>query len=252
MGEEKGIRLVGVSKKFHIKSSDIAALQDINLTIEQGDILGIIGKSGAGKSTLARCINLLERPDTGQVFFDGCDLMQLNRTELSRKRKSIGMIFQRFNLLMQKNALENVCFPLRLAGVSKKDAKVRAREMLDLVGITEKETAYPAQLSGGQMQRVAIARALSTNPEVLLCDEATSALDKKTTNDILKLLKEINSQFGITIILITHELSVVQKICTKMAVIEEGKIVEYGDADEIFRDPKSEAAKELILFREEE
>lgn len=214
--------------------------------------MGIVGKSGAGKSTLARCINLLERPSSGQVIFKSQDITALPASQLVEVRKSIGMIFQSFNLLMQKSALDNVAFPLRIAGVKKEERRAQAFKLLEQMGIADKANSYPAQLSGGQKQRVAIARALATNPSILLCDEATSALDAKTTVGILKLLKAINETTGVTLIVITHELAVVKKICNRCAVIEDGQIVEIGSTQEIFDNPQSAAAKNLILLEDEE
>lgn len=217
-----------------------------NLSIEQGDIFGIIGMSGAGKSTLVRSINYLEKPTEGQVLIDGVDLADLTEKQLRKKRSDIGMIFQNFNLLEQKNVLDNICFPLEIVGVKKKEARKRAEELLKTVNLEEKAKAYPSQLSGGQKQRVAIARALATNPKILLCDEATSALDPQTTAAILKLLKEINETLGITIIIITHQMSVVTEICKRVAIIDSGNLVEEGLVEKIFENPQSDAAKELI------
>jgi len=225
----------------------IKALKGIDLKIEDGDIYGIIGTSGAGKSTLVRCINLLETPDSGNIIIDGVDITKLNRKQLQEMRKNIAMIFQHFNLLMQKNVLENVCFPLYLSGMGKQEAHKRALELLEIVGLTEKKDSYPAQLSGGQKQRVAIARALATNPKVLLCDEATSALDTQTTSSILQLLKEINEKTKITIIIITHQMSVVESICNNVAIVSKGVIVEQGKVVDVFVQPKTQAAKELVF-----
>ena len=241
------IEVKHLSKTFEQKGMHVDALRDINLTIEKGDIYGIIGMSGAGKSTLVRCLNFLERPTDGQVLIEGRDLGALNEKELRKQRSDIAMIFQHFNLLMQKNVIDNICFPLLIQGVKKKDAKVRAKELLKTVGLEEKEKAFPAQLSGGQKQRVAIARALASNPKILLCDEATSALDPQTTASILELLKQINEQFEITIVIITHQMSVIREICNRVAIIEHGELVENGLVEEIFSHPKSKAAKELIL-----
>lgn len=240
------IEIRNLTKRFEIKGHTVIALSDINLSIEKGDIFGIIGMSGAGKSTLVRSINYLEKPSDGQVFIDGTDLATLTERELRKKRSEIGMIFQNFNLLEQKNVMDNICFPLEIAGVKRKKAKVRARELLKIVNLEEKEKAYPSQLSGGQKQRVAIARALATNPKILLCDEATSALDPQTTGAILALLKEINKSLGITIVIITHQMSVVTEVCKKVAIIDNGKLVEEGLVEQIFAAPKSDAAKELI------
>ena len=241
------VELRGLGKIFQSKTNLVKALEDINLTIYAGEIFGIIGLSGAGKSTLVRCINFLERPTSGSVIFDGADLGLLAERELLKSRQSMGMIFQQFNLLMQRNALQNICFPLELAGVSKKEAKERAKELLDIVGLADKAKAYPAQLSGGQKQRVAIARALATNPKVLLCDEATSALDPTTTRSILNLLKEINQKLGITVIVITHEMSVIEEICNRVAIIDQSHIAEIGEVEEVFVRPQSEIAKQLVF-----
>ncbi len=241
------IEIKNLTKTFKAKDLNVMALNNINLTIEKGDIFGIIGMSGAGKSTLVRTINFLERPTEGQVFIEGVDLAKLSEKELRKKRAKIGMIFQSFNLLEQKNVTDNVCFPLEIAGVKKKEAREKAKELLKTVNLEEKEKAYPSQLSGGQKQRVAIARALATEPDILLCDEATSALDPQTTESILQLLKEINEKLGITIVIITHQMSVVTSICKKVAIIDNGNLVEEGPVEDIFEAPKSDAAKELIL-----
>jgi len=239
-----------LTKKFEVKGYTVTALNNVNLEIEKGDIYGIIGMSGAGKSTLVRTINYLEKPTEGQVFIDNVDLSTLSPKELRKKRSEIGMIFQNFNLLEQKNVIDNVCFPLEIAGVKKKDARVRAKELLELVNLSEKEKVYPSQLSGGQKQRVAIARALATNPKILLCDEATSALDPQTTDSILRLLKKINEEFGITIVIITHQMSVVTDVCNKVAIIDDGNLAEEGLVEEIFNAPKTDIAKELISGKE--
>lgn len=244
------IEIKNLSKQFEIKGNTVIALSDINLNIEKGDIFGIIGMSGAGKSTLVRSINFLEKPTEGQILIDGTDLAGLTQKELRKKRREIGMIFQNFNLLEQKNVLENVCFPLEITGVKKKEARKRAKELLELVNLSEKEKSYPSQLSGGQKQRVAIARALATNPKILLCDEATSALDPQTTDAILKLLKDINEKMGITIVIITHQMSVITEICKKVAIIDNGCLVEEGLVEKIFAAPESDAAKELISGKE--
>ena len=233
-------------KSFDTKDGKVEALKNVNLSIESGDIYGIIGMSGAGKSTLVRCINFLEVPTKGRVLINGKSLGDYTSRELRKQREDIGMIFQHFNLLMQKNVLENVCFPLYIQGKSKKDAKKRAKELLDIVGLGDRTGAFPAQLSGGQKQRVAIARALASDPKILLCDEATSALDPQTTSSILELLKKINRQFGITIVIITHQMSVVREICTHVAIMYEGEVVEKGLVADIFANPQSEVAKELI------
>lgn len=241
------IELKHLSKVYTNGQTKVEAIRDINLTIEDGDIFGIIGLSGAGKSTLIRCINFLERPTEGQVIFDGVDLGTITHRELLKKRQSMSMIFQSFNLLSQRTALGNICYPLEISGVDKKEARERARELLQIVGLADKEKSYPVQLSGGQQQRIAIARALATNPKVLLCDEATSALDPNTTSSILELLKEINRSMGVTIIVITHEMKVIEQICNKVAVIDNSRIVEEGPVTEVFTAPKSQVAKQLIL-----
>lgn len=240
------IELQHLTKRFVQKEGEVLALNDISLSIEEADIYGIIGMSGAGKSTLVRCLNYLETPTEGEVVIDGKLLSGLTTKELRAQRREIGMIFQHFNLLMQKNVIDNVCFPLRLQKVPKAQARERARELLKVVGLENKEKAYPATLSGGQKQRVAIARALATSPKILLCDEATSALDPQTTDSILKLLKQINKDLGITVVIITHQMNVVQEICNKVAIIESGNLVENGSVEEIFKSPKSQAAKKLI------
>lgn len=214
------IRVQDVSKTFTGKDNTVEALKHINLSIGKGEIYGIIGMSGAGKSTLVRCLNFLERPTSGTVYIDGQDLCDLKEAELRKVRRKVAMIFQHFNLLMQRDVLDNVCFPLEIAGMKKKAAREKAMAYLEEVGLSEKAHAYPAQLSGGQKQRVAIARALAAQPEVLLCDEATSALDPTTTKSILQLLREINEKYGITIVIITHEMAVVQEICTHVAIID--------------------------------
>lgn len=244
------IELQHLSKTYHGAAGDVEALRDINLTIQDGQIFGVIGLSGAGKSTLVRCINLLERPTQGKVIIDGNDITALSKKELLKIRRSIGMIFQGFNLLEQKNVLDNVTFPLRMNGISGKRAKERGRELLKLVGLSEKERAYPAQLSGGQKQRVAIARALATEPRYLLCDEATSALDPNTTRSILELLRQINRELGVTIIMITHEMKVIDRICDHVAVIDNSQIAEEGKVADVFTAPRSRIAQELILPQE--
>lgn len=241
------IQIENLSKTFDGAGGRVAALHDINLTIEDGDIYGIIGMSGAGKSTLVRCINLLERPTEGRVVIDGVDMTALSPAELRDARRSITMIFQGFNLLMQKNCLKNICFPMELAGVPKHKAVERAHELLDMVGLPDKAKAYPAQLSGGQQQRIAIARALATNPKVLLCDEATSALDPNTTHSILGLIREINKRLGITVIVITHQMSVVEEICSHVAILDNGEVVESGAVGTVFASPKSAAARRLVF-----
>ena len=235
-----------LSKTFQMKDGAVQALRDINLTIPDGMIYGIIGMSGAGKSTLVRCINLLERPTEGQVVIDGTEMQSLTPAQLRQRRQKIAMIFQQFNLLMQRSCLANVCFPMELAGVKKADAEKRARELLQTVGLPDKAGAYPAQLSGGQRQRVAIARALATDPKVLLCDEATSALDPDTTRSILSLIREINQKLGITVVVITHQMSVVEAICDRVAILAGGPVVAEGTVQEIFAKPKTAAARRLV------
>lgn len=244
--EMSGIVIEKVGKSFDTKDGVVEALKDVNLNIDSGDIYGIIGMSGAGKSTLVRCMNFLEVPTEGQVLIDGKALGDLTEKELRKQREEIGMIFQHFNLLMQKSVIDNVCFPLYIKGKKKAEARKRAAELLEIVGLGDRQNAYPAQLSGGQKQRVAIARALASDPKILLCDEATSALDPQTTSSILELLKKINKQFGITIVIITHQMSVVREICTHVAIMYEGEVVEKGLVADIFANPQSEVAKELI------
>lgn len=241
------IQIKDVSKTFVGKENTVEALRGIDLDIHKGEIYGIIGMSGAGKSTLVRCLNFLEKPTKGTVLVEGKDLSVLREKELRRMRTQIAMIFQHFNLLMQRTVLDNICFPLEIVGQKKKEARGRAEELLKIVGLSEKAKAYPAQLSGGQKQRVAIARALATNPKILLCDEATSALDPTTTKSILALLKEINERYGITIVIITHEMAVVQEICTHVAIIDGGSLAETGTVEEVFARPKTSAAKRLVF-----
>ncbi len=241
------IEIKNLCKTFSADGGNVEALKNVNISVDNGDIYGIIGMSGAGKSTLVRCINMLERPSEGTVEIDGKDLCSLSEKELREVRRSVTMIFQGFNLLMQRNCLKNICFPLELAGVSKAEAKKRATELLETVGLPDKAHAYPAQLSGGQQQRIAIARALATNPKVLLCDEATSALDPKTTHSILELIRDINKKLGITVIIITHQMSVVEEICNKVAILDNGRVVEKGAVSEIFANPQSAAAKRLVF-----
>ena len=229
------ILIQDVSKTFETKDGSVQALKHVSLSIETGDIYGIIGMSGAGKSTLVRCMNFLEVPSEGKVLIDGKSLSEFSPKELRKEREKIGMIFQHFNLLMQKNVLENVCFPLYIQGKKKAEARAKALELLEIVGLADRAKAYPAQLSGGQKQRVAIARALASDPQILLCDEATSALDPQTTSSILELLQDINQKFGITIVIITHQMSVVREICTHVAIMKDGEVKE-----------KSQVAKELI------
>ena len=241
------IELRHISKVFPTADGDFQALTDVNLTIQDGDIFGIVGMSGAGKSTLVRCINLLERPTEGEVLVDGQNLMELSPAQLRQARRSISMIFQQFNLLMQRTCLKNICFPMEIAGVPEAEAKKRAMEYLDIVGLPDKANAYPAQLSGGQKQRIAIARALASSPKVLLCDEATSALDPTTTRSILKLIQDINRRLGITAVVITHEMAVVEAICTHVAILEHGRMVETGTVEEVFSNPKTEAGRRLVF-----
>ena len=241
------IELRNLCKTFRSADHTVEALKDISLTIGDGEIFGVIGLSGAGKSTLVRCINLLERPDSGEVLVDGRDLTKLSAKELRKARKSISMIFQGFNLLMQRTALENVCFPLELAGVKREAAKKRAQELLQIVDLPDKAGAYPSQLSGGQKQRIAIARALASEPQVLLCDEATSALDPKTTQSILALLKKLNRELGVTVVVITHEMRVVEQICTRVAILDHGEVQETGLVSEVFSNPRSDAGRRLVL-----
>ena len=240
------ILIQNVCKTFSTKEGEVQALKNVNLSIGSGDIFGIIGMSGAGKSTLVRCMNFLEVPSEGQVLIDGKSLGDFSEKELRKEREKIGMIFQHFNLLMQKNVLENVCFPLYIQGKKKPEARKKALELLEIVGLADKANAYPAQLSGGQKQRVAIARALASDPQILLCDEATSALDPQTTSSILELLKDINQKFQITIVIITHQMAVVREICTHVAIMKDGEVKEQGLVAEIFNHPKSQVAKELI------
>ena len=241
------IELKHVSKTFDSGSAGgVDALKDVSLTIEDGDIYGIIGMSGAGKSTLVRCINLLERPTSGEIVVNGQRLDTMTPAQLREARRGITMIFQHFNLLMQRTCLKNVCFPMELVGVKKAEAEERARQLLELVGLPDKADAYPAQLSGGQQQRVAIARALATDPKVLLCDEATSALDPNTTRQILELIRDINKKLGITVVIITHQMSVVEEVCNRVAILDNGTVVEEGEVQAIFSHPSSAAAKRLV------
>ena len=241
------IQIQHLTKRFAAAGATVVALNDINLEIQDGDIYGIIGMSGAGKSTLVRCINMLERPDEGKVIVNGREMMQLSPAELRDARREITMIFQQFNLLMQRTCLKNICFPMELAGVPKEKATARARELLELVGLPDKADAYPAQLSGGQKQRIAIARALATNPKVLLCDEATSALDPNTTHAILQLIQKINREMGITVVIITHQMSVVKEVCSHVAILDEGCVAEAGMVGTVFAAPKSEAGRRLVF-----
>lgn len=245
------IELKHLSKTFETAGGRVDALKDVSLTIPDGDVYGIIGMSGAGKSTLVRCINMLERPTEGEVLVNGQRLDTMTPAQLRAARREITMIFQRFNLLMQRNCLDNVCFPMELSGLrgEKKWREQRALELLDIVGLKDKAKAYPAQLSGGQQQRVAIARALATNPKVLLCDEATSALDPKTTRQILELIGDINKKLGITVVIITHQMSVVKEVCNHVAILDDGEVVEEGLVSTVFSAPKSAAARHLVFPR---
>ena len=240
------IEIQNLSKTFTTSDGTVEALKNITLTIPDGEIYGIIGMSGAGKSTLVRSINLLEHPTEGRILIDGTDLTQLSEPELRAARRNITMIFQGFNLLMQRNCQKNVCFPMELAGVKRSEAMKRAAELLELVGLGDKRKAYPSQLSGGQQQRVAIARALATHPKILLCDEATSALDPQTTQSILSLIRDIHDKLGITVIVITHQMSVVEQICTRVAILDNGKVAEEGEVSKVFTSPRSKAAKRLV------
>ncbi len=240
------IQLKHLTKRFGGGGNEVRALEDVSIEVRAGEIFGVIGLSGAGKSTLVRCINLLERPTAGEVIVDGRDMLRLTEKELRRARQSIGMIFQSFNLLMQRTALDNICFPLELAGTPRREAVRRAGELLELVDLAGRAGAYPAQLSGGQKQRVAIARTLATNPRVLLCDEATSALDPKTTRDILRLIQDINKRLGITVVVITHEMKVIEEICARVAILDHGHLAETGTVEEIFASPSSEAGRRLV------
>ena len=240
------IQIEHLSKSFKTADGTVEALKDITLTVPDGEIFGIIGMSGAGKSTLVRCINMLERPTEGRVIIDGCDISALPAKQLREMRRSITMIFQGFNLLMQRNCLKNVCFPMELAGIPAREAEARAKELLELVGLGDKLKAYPAQLSGGQQQRVAIARALATHPRILLCDEATSALDPQSTQSILALIRDIHDKLGLTVIVITHQMSVVEQICTQVAILDNGAGAEVGPVSEVFASPSSQAAKRLV------
>lgn len=241
------IELQHLTKRFASTSGGtVVALKDINLTIRDGDIYGIIGMSGAGKSTLVRCINMLERPDEGSVLVNGKAMQQLSAAELRAARREITMIFQQFNLLMQRTCLDNILFPMELTKTPKAQAEARARQLLELVGLPDKADAYPAQLSGGQKQRIAIARALATDPKVLLCDEATSALDPNTTQAILQLIQKINRELGITVVVITHQMRVVEQICNRVAILDEGTVVEEGEVQAIFSHPNTAAARRLV------
>ena len=245
------IEIKNISKQFNTADGSVEALKNVSLSIADGDIFGIIGMSGAGKSTLVRCINMLEKPTEGSIEIDGVKIEQLSEKRLRDIRRKTTMIFQGFNLLMQRTCLKNVAFPLRLAGKSKKEAYKKSLELLETVGLADKANAYPIQLSGGQQQRVAIARALATEPKVLLCDEATSALDPNTTNSILDLIRDINEKLGITVVIITHQMSVVEKICKNVAILDNGSVAEQGSVSEIFAHPKSKAARKLVFPEED-
>lgn len=240
------IEIKHLCKTFKTADSDVIALNNINLTVNDGEIFGIIGLSGAGKSTLVRCLNLLERPDSGEVLYNGKNITELSEKELRIKRRKISMIFQSFNLLDQRTSLENICFPMEISGVPKQQAKKRALELLEIVGLPDKASSYPVQLSGGQKQRVAIARALASDPEVLLCDEATSALDPQTTGSILNLLQKINRDRGITVIIITHQMSVIEQICHRVAILDSGNVAEVGTVENVFSNPRSAAGRRLV------
>lgn len=240
------IILKNLHKTYESKANKIEAVKDVTLNINKGEIYGIIGFSGAGKSTLVRCINFLEKPTNGQVVIDGKDLSTLSNKELREERKKIGMIFQHFNLMKSRTVFENIAYPLKGNSYSKEEIKNKVKDLLKLVELEDKADSYPSQLSGGQKQRVGIARALANDPKVLLCDEATSALDPQTTKSILKLLKEVNKKFGITIVIITHEMQVVKEICTRAAVMENGKVVEEGNIFKIFSEPKEKVTKNFI------
>lgn len=246
------ITLNAICKRYIAKNGTVEALKNVSLFIPKNEIFGVIGLSGAGKSTLVRCINLLERPDAGEIIIDGENLLQLSKEELRLRRQKIGMIFQHFNLLEQQTVLSNVCFPLEIRGIPKRERQEKALELLEKVGLAEKAQCYPSQLSGGQKQRVAIARVLANDPDILLCDEATSALDPETTKTILELLKKIHDTMGITVIVITHEMKVIQEICSSVAVLENGEVQEVGTVSELFTNPKSSAARRLLLLEEKE
>ncbi len=241
------IEIQHLSKTFLASDNEIEALKDISLTVRGGDIYGIIGMSGAGKSTLVRCINMLERPTSGKVLIDGIDMGALPPAGLRAARRNIAMIFQSFNLLMQRTCLANICFPLELAGMKKQEAREKALRLLEIVGLPDKAKEYPARLSGGQQQRIAIARALAADPKVLLCDEATSALDPQTTRSILSLIRDINRRLGITVIVITHQMSVVEEICNRVAILENGCVIEEGEVTEVFARPQSAAGQRLVF-----
>jgi len=246
------IELEQVNKTYSGKNGAVQALKEVSLSVEEGEIFGVIGLSGAGKSTLVRCINLLERPESGWIRVGGKDISALSKHELRQERQNIAMIFQQFNLLMQRTVLDNVCFPLEIAGLRKKEARKEALEYLRTVGLEDKARAYPVQLSGGQQQRVAIARALASHPHIILCDEATSALDPQTTRTILELLRKVNREYNISIVIITHEMRVITEICDRVAVLHHGTVAETGPVQEVFRNPRSRAARQLLLLRESE
>lgn len=246
------IEIKNLSKKFTAKNAVVEALSDISLQIEKNEIFGVIGLSGAGKSTLVRCMNLLEKPTDGDILIDGQSLLSLDKKQLRLKRQKIGMIFQHFNLLEQRTVLSNVCFPLEIRGVPAKVRKEKAKELLKLIGLEDKAQSYPSQLSGGQKQRVAIARVLANEPDILLCDEATSALDPQTTSTILNLLKSINETMGITVVVITHEMKVIEEICDRVAVLDKGKLQECGRVSDIFENPKTSATRRLLLLEKSE
>ena len=246
------IRAERLVKTFRSQDGEVHAVDGVSFAVDKGEIFGVIGLSGAGKSTLVRCLNLLEKPDSGKIYIDGRCMTELSEEELRLARREIGMIFQSYNLLMQRSVLDNVCFPLEIAGNKRRAAREKAMEYLETVGLSEKAQSYPAQLSGGQRQRVAIARALASDPKLILCDEATSALDPETTGNILSLLSRINRELGITIVIITHEMRVIEEICRDVAVLENGKLVEQGSVAEVFASPKTLAAKRLILTHRSE
>lgn len=249
---EPAIVVEQLCKTFSAKNSEVEALKNISFEVGKGEIFGIIGLSGAGKSTLIRCLNLLEKPDSGKIWVNGNSLMNLSPAGLRKERQKIGMIFQHFNLLEQRNVLDNICFSMEIAGVPKKERRKKAQELLKQIGLEDKAKAYPSQLSGGQKQRIAIARVLANNPDVLLCDEATSALDPQTTETILTLLKTINEKYHITIVVITHEMRVIKNLCDRVAVLDNGELKESGDVATVFSHPKSVATRRLLLMEEAE
>lgn len=246
------IEIKKLCKTFSAKNGSVKALNSVSLSIPKNEIFGVIGLSGAGKSTLVRCINLLEKPDSGEVLIAGQNLLELGKEQLRLRRQKIGMIFQHFNLLEQKNVLDNVCFPMEIRGVPAKQRREKAMQLLHKVGLEEKARSYPSQLSGGQKQRVAIARVLANEPDILLCDEATSALDPQTTKTILSILRDIHDTMGITMVIITHEMKVIQEICTQVAVLDKGTVQECGTVEEIFKNPRSTAARKLLLMEQAE